>query len=169
MKLGGKIIVTIAVLTLVALIGSMIYFVSAKYQMNEYAVQIGNVFNAATIVNATETYTDEERAVIATYNGESSVIVPENYKALMSYLRRDHARPLFGSVKKENALHISICGQSHLYIAGDKDGQGATILLENMGDSFVMHVAGGDLWDKIVDMSLKGTARNPNIPLAENP
>ena len=165
MKWYTKLLVALGVGTLIFVIVGFAYIVRAKYSMNEYAVQVAAAFNAATIVNATETHTDEQQAVIATYNGKSSVIVPENYKALQSYLRRDYAMPPFGKVKDEGALHISICGESHLYIRGDKDGQGALLRLDTDGKSFLMHVTGGDLWEKILKVSMDGRNDYPNIPL----
>ena len=112
MKWYTKLLVLLAIGTLIFVIGGMTYVVKAKYSMNDYAVQLGAAFNAANIVNATETHTDAQQAVIASHNGQQSVIVPENYKALSSYLRRDHAMPLIGRVQKETALHISICAGS---------------------------------------------------------
>ena len=165
MKWYTKLFVLLSIATLLFVIGGMVYVVRAKYSMNEYAVQVGAAFNAAIIVNATETHTQPEQAVIASYDGQRSVIVPENYKALQSYLRRDHAMPLLGRVDREKALHISICVQSHLYIVGDADGQGALIRFESAGEKFLMHVRGGDLWDKIVKVCLDGTNKHPNLPL----
>lgn len=162
MKWYVKTIILIAVATLVFYIGSMVYLVIAKYEMNDYVLEMGAAFNAATIVNATETHTDPESAVISEYDGRSAVIVPENYKALQSYLRRDHAMPFIGVINKEKALHIAVCDASHFYIKGDKDGQGALIRLESSGEKYTMHVAGGDLWDKILTVSLSGTSKNPN-------
>lgn len=167
MKWYTKLFVLIAVATLLFVIVGMIYLVNAKYQMNDYTVQLGLSFNAATYVNATETFTDEENAVIAEYEGRRSVIVPENYKGLQSYLRRDHAMPFLAFVNKDNALHISICNQSHLYIVGDKDGQGAMIRFETNGEKYTMHVTGGDLWQKILDISLDGSYKAENILLGE--
>ncbi|MBE5779128.1 MAG: hypothetical protein E7331_07340 [Clostridiales bacterium] len=165
MKWYTKLFVLLAVGTLLFVIVGMIYLVNAKYRMNDYTVELGLAFNAATYVNATETFTDEENAVIAEFNGKRSVIVPENYKSLQSYLRRDHAMPFLAFVNKDKALHISICGKSHLYIVGDKDGQGALIRFESSGEKFTMHVTGGDLWQKILDVSLKGSYHGENIGL----
>lgn len=165
MKWYTKLLVFLSIATLAFVIGGMTYVVRAKYSMNEYSVQLGTAFNAATMVNATQTHTQPDEAVIASYNGQQSVIVPENYKALQSYLRRDHAMPLFGWVDREQALHVSICAQSHLYITGDRDGQGALIRFESAGEKFLMHVRGGDLWEKIVKICLEGTSKYPNLPL----
>ena len=165
MKWYTKLLVALGVGTLIFVIVGFAYIVRAKYSMNEYAVQVGAAFNAATIVNATETHTDEQQAVIAIYNGKSSVIVPENYKALQSYLRRDCAMPLVSFVNREQALHISFCAENHLYVQGDRDGQGASLLFECGKKTFRMHVSGGDLWQKILDLSLDGWAQSPNLPL----
>lgn len=164
MKWYVKALIIAAVTTLVIYIGGMIYVVRAKYSMNDYVVHLGAAFNAATIVNATETYTDPDRAVIADFDGRSAVIVPENYKALQSYLRRDHAMPPIAFINKEKSLHIAICGESHLYIQSDKDGQGALVRFESSGEKYTMHVTGGDLFDKILTVSLDGTNKHPNLP-----
>lgn len=167
MKWYTKLFVLLGIATLLFVIVGMCYLVNAKYQMNEYTVQLGLSFNAATYVNATETFTDAENAVIAEYEGRRSVIVPENYKGLQSYLRRDHAMPFLAFVNKDEALHISICDTSHLYIIGDKDGQGAMIRFETNGKNYTMHVTGGDLWQKILDVSLKGSYKAENILLED--
>ena len=164
MKWYIKAFIVVAVATLVAYIGGMIYLVKAKYAMNEYVLQLGAAFNAATMVNATETHTEPENAVIAAYGNEKSVIVPENYKMLQSYLRMDYAAPPLAFVDKEEALHVSICGESALYIEGDKDGQGAMIRFESAGEHYTMHVAGGDLWQKILSVCLDGSYKAENIP-----
>lgn len=165
MKWYTKLLILLAIGTLLFCIVGMSYVVKAKYQMNEYTVQLGAAFNAATLVNANETFTDAQNAVITHYNGEETVLVPENYKALLSYLRRDHAMPFLSTINKEEALHISICGKSHLYIRGDKDGQGALIHFDTAGNTYRMHVTGGDLWDKILTLSTNGSNKFPNIPL----
>ena len=160
-----KAVIITALLTLVTLIGGMSYLVKAKYAMNDYVIHLGAAFNAATIVNATENHVEEDKAVISEYNGQRVVLVPENYKPLQSYLRRDYAMPLFGYVNRDNALHVSICGESHLYIVGDADGQGATLAFDCADETFVMHVTGGDLWQKLIDICMKGFGKNANIPL----
>lgn len=165
MKWYWKLMVLIAAGTLLFVIVGMIYVVHAKYKMNDYVVQLGAAFNAATIVNAEETYTDEANAVIAQYQDQRAVIVPENYKALQSYLRRDYAMPPFSRVSKEKALHISFCGHSHLYIEPDRDAQGATLHFESGDETFRMHVTGSDLWERILELCISGRNKYPNLPL----
>lgn len=164
MKWYIKLLILIAVSTLVFYIGSMIYLVKAKYAMNDYTVHLTNAFNAATMVNASETFTAPESAVIAEYKDEKSIIVPENYKSLLTYLRMEHAMPLMGFVNKDDALHISICDKHHLYVQGDRNGQGATIRFETDTDRYTMHVTGSDLWNKILTISLEGSYKAENLP-----
>ena len=142
----------------------MIYLVKAKYAMNDYTVHLTNAFNAATMVNASETFTDPESAVIASYGEKMSIVSPENYKSLLTYLRMEHAMPLLSFMDKDNALHISICDESHLYIEGDRGGQGASIRFETGNEHYTMHVSGSDIWDKILSLSLEGSYKAPNIP-----
>jgi len=165
MKWYWKLMVLIAVGTLVFCIAGMVYVVKAKYQMNEYVLQLGAAFNAATIVNAEETHLEEDKAVIAEYEGRRVIISPDNYKALQSYLRRHYATPPFARVKKDEALHIVFCGHTHLYAVPDKDGQGALLLLETGEKDYTMHIASTDLWQRIRDISMDGRAQYPNIPL----
>ena len=165
MKWYWKLMVLIAAATLVFMIGGMVYLVRARYASNDYVTQLGLSFNAAMMVNAQETHTGEDKAVIADHQGRRAVIVPENYKALQSYLRRDCAMPLVSFVNREKALHISFCAENNLYVQGDQDGQGASLLFECGKKTFRMHVSGGDLWQKILDLSLDGWAQSPNLPL----
>lgn len=160
-----RLLVAAALFTLVFYIGGMVYIVRAKYQMNEYAYRIDAAFRAAEMVNADKTSVLEEEAIIAEYEGERCVIVPENYKALRNYLRRQHAMPPFGRVDRENALHIAICGKDHLYVEGDSDGQGATVRFECADEAYVMHVSDMDLWQKILAVSMEGSYKGKNLPV----
>ncbi|MGN0746362.1 MAG: hypothetical protein ACI4ML_06800 [Aristaeellaceae bacterium] len=165
MKWYTKLLIFVGVATLVMVIAGMVYVVNAKYQMNEYALQTGLAFNAATLVNASETHTEEEQAVVAEYQGRRAIIVPENYKTVLSYLRRSYAMPPFAHVSKDTALHLTICGASECWVAGDRDGQGATVLFTSAGKSFTMHVSGSDLWQKLLSACLDGTYNAENLPL----
>lgn len=165
MKWYTKLIIFIGIATLVMVIVGMVYVVNAKYQMNEYALQTGAAFNAATMVNANETHLEEDQAVVAEYQGRRAIIAPENYKIVLSYLRRSYAMPPFAHVNKDAALHLTICGSSECWVVGDRDGQGATVLFTSAGKSFTMHVTGSDLWQKLLDACLDGTYNAENLPL----
>lgn len=167
MKWYLKLIIFLAIATLVAYIGSMVYLVTAKYKMNDYTLELGATFNAATMVNASTTHTDAASAVIARYKDQSAVVVPENYPALTSYLRREHAMPLFAFVNKDKALHIAVCDESHFYIVGDKSGDGATVRLESAHGTYTMHITGSDVYEKILDLCLKGSQKYPNLPVTD--
>lgn len=167
MKWYLKLTIFLAIATLVVYIGSMVYLVTAKYKMNDYTLELGATFNAATIVNATTTHTDVSNAIIARYKDQSTVVVPENYPALASYLRREHAMPLIAFVNKDKALHISVCDESHFYIVGDQNGDGATVRLESSHGTYTMHVTGSDIYEKILDLCLNGSSKYPNIPVTD--
>ena len=165
MKWYTRLLVFIGIATLVMVIAGMVYVVRSKYQMNEYALQTGAAFNAATLVNATETHTEEDQAIVAEYQGQRAIIVPENYKIVLSYLRRSYAMPFYARVNKDAALHLTFCGSSDCWVEGDRDGQGATVLFTSAGKSFTMHVSGSDLWQKLLDTCLDGTYNADNLPL----
>lgn len=168
MKYGSvvfKILAVITVLTLVLTIGGMVYVVKAKFAVNDYTLQLGTSFNAAMMVNATETYTDADKAVIAEYGGRRVVIVPENYRQVISCLSRQAAMPLLAFVDKEEALHVSICDASDLYAQPDKDGEGFTVEWQLEGKRFVMHTSGGNHWERLLQYCLDGASKAPNIEL----
>lgn len=167
MKWYTKLLVALGVAVLFAMIAGMIYVVDAKYQMNAYTVQVGVSVNAAMLVNAETTYTDADHAIISAYNGERFVIVPENYKALLNYLRRDCAKPPFAFFPKEPALTLTICGREQIKLHGDADGDGALIRFETKDKRYTMHVKGGDLWKKLVSLCTDGGYKAPNLPYAE--
>ena len=82
------------------------YMVYARYQGNDYLMQMPAAFNAALLVNGDETYTEPDKAVICAYEGQRYVILPDNYKAIVSLLRKDSAMPLFRRVGDDAPLTI---------------------------------------------------------------
>lgn len=146
-------------------IGGMVYVVKAKYALNDYTLQVGLGFNAAMMVNAEETHTDADKAVIAEYEGRRVVIAPENYKAVQTCLLRQAAMPLFGRVRHEGALRISLCGEAEVYIQPDEDGEGFTAEWTSSGKRFVMHAAGGGHWQRMLTLCLEGSTQMANIEL----
>ena len=155
----------VAFTTLTVFVGGLVYVVKAKYALNDYTMQVGLGFNAAMLVNAQETLTDEDSAVIAEYEGRRMVIAPENYRAVQSCLLRQAAMPPFGRVKREGALYISLCGEAEIYVQPDDDGEGFTAEWVSGDDRFVMHAAGGNHWQRLLDLCMKGTTKTPNIEL----
>ncbi|MGI6174003.1 MAG: hypothetical protein ACOYI8_08940 [Christensenellales bacterium] len=163
MKWGGRLFIAFGLLLLAAVIGGMVYTVAAKNAMNRYIEEIGIVLNAATMVNATETYLDEARSVTAEWEGETYVIAPENYKALSNYLRTKCAPVFFSRVDRENALTITFCGEGRLIAKGFEGGDGASLLFESRGEVFKMRISGNGLWEKLLKVSTEGTTQFPNL------
>ena len=143
------------------------YVVYARYQGNEYVLQVAASFNAAALVNGEETYTDPDKAVISTYEGRQYVILPDNYRALISLLRKDSAMPLFRRVGRNAPLTIDICDGARLRIQPDRDSvDGALIAFTaDSGKRFTMHVHGGNIWKQIVKYATEGRTQYPNLPL----
>ena len=157
--------VVTAFAALALFVGGMVYVVKAKYALNDYTMQLGLGFNAAMMVNAEETYTDADKAVIAEYEGKRVVIAPENYKAVQSCLLRQAAMPLYARVDEETAMHICICGSTDAYIAPDADGEGFTVDWRSPEGRLVMHTAGGNHWERLVTLCMEGSQKAQNIPL----
>ncbi len=162
-----KSIVFLALGVLIVYCAWLGYLVYARSQGNEYTIQLTASFNAAALVNGEETYTDPDRAVISTYEGRQYVILPDNYKAIVSLLRKDHAMPMFRRVGKNAPLSITICGRTRLQIAPDKGSvDGALISLHTDGGKhFTMHVRGGNLWLQILEYTTAGRTHYRNLPL----
>jgi len=150
---------------LLALMVGMVYVVRAKYALNDYTMQVGLGFNAAMMVNAQETLTDESSAVIAEYEDRRVVIAPENYRAVQSCLLRQAAMPPFGRVRREGALHISVCGTSEMYVQPDDDGEGFTVEWRSGDERYVMHASGGGHWQRLLTLCLEGSTQTKNIEL----
>ena len=157
--------IAIAFAALFLFIGGMVYVVKAKYTLNDYTLQLGLGFNAAMMVNAEETHTDADKAVIAEYEGKRVVIAPENYKAVQSCLLRQAAMPLFGRLRREGALCISVCGTSEMHVQPDDDGEGFTVEWKSDDDRFVMHASGGGHWSRLLKLCMEGSTQTPNIEL----
>ena len=154
-----------AAMLLVLLIGGMAYVVKAKYAINDYSRQMTFAFNAAMMVNAEETFTDEARAVIAEYDGKRVVIAPENYKAVQTCLQRQAAMPPLGRVKENGALKITFCGDSVLLARPDADGDGFLVEWKTGDERFLMQTSGGNHWERLVSLCMKGSTNTPNIEL----
>ena len=163
MKWYAKLIVILALLALAAVIFGMVYVVTAKNNMNEYNIQSGAVFNAAMLINGETTYTDAEHAVIASYEGEKAVVIPENYKSLLFYLRQNAGWPLYIPVHREHALTIDVCGQSVFTVDFDANGEDAAVELITENKTFVMHIRGIALKERLLKCAMEGTFAGENL------
>ena len=141
------------------------YVVRARYQGNEYVVQLTAAFNAASLVNGEETYTDAERAVVSEYDGRRYVVLPENYKAIVSLLHRHNAMPLLRRVGKDAPLSIVICDAARIRVEPEGEDAAYVSLVTDAGKGFTMHIRGGNIWKQILEYATLGHSENRNIPV----
>ena len=157
------------IFTVVMLVGGIVfigYLLRARTQANEYLFQVDAVLSACMVVNQGEPLTDADKAVIAEYDGQKAVVVPDNYAALSSYLRKDAVMPLLLQIDRSKALKITFCGQAVLYaVPADDTGDKVLLCLETGGQTLSMHIRGGNLWINLVACCMTGTYHDKNIPL----
>ena len=117
--------------------------------------------------NGEETYTDPDRAVISSYQGQRYVIIPENYKAIVSLLRKDCAMPLFSRVGKDAPLSIAICASDTIDIEPCGNGVDEALIrfVNGSGKRFAMHVRGGNIWKQLVEYATTGHSERKNLPI----
>ncbi len=161
---------TAVCLALVFFLGSCAWLgftIYARYQGNAYLVAVTASFNAASLVNGEETYTEPDKAVISAFEGRRYVVVPENYKAIVSLLRKDHVMPMFRRVGKDAPLAITLCGSAQLRIEPDRDSDdGALVFFAGDGGKrYTMHVRGGNIWKQFLEYATVGHSGNKNLPL----
>ena len=141
------------------------YSIKLLYKGNEYTLQLTAAFNAAALLNGEETYTEPDKAVISACDGQRYVILPENYKALVTLLRKDHAMPPFRRVGQDAPLSITICGCTTLRVAPEDDDNALVSLTTDTGKRFTMHVRGGNIWKQILEYATVGHSENRNLAL----
>ena len=167
MSWKSKAVVFIVIVVFLFTCLGLAYAVYARYQGNDYLIQVTAAFNAASLLNGEETYTDPENAVISTYEGQQYVILPENYKAIVSLLRKDYVMSMFRRVGKNAPLSISICNSATLQIVPDEGSvDGALIFFQSAGGrSYTMHVRGGNIWKQLIEYATVGHSQNKNLLL----
>ena len=112
------------------------------------------------------TVSDPSLSVTAEYEGRKAVVVPGNYMALSSYLRKDAASMLFFSMDREKALKLTVCDIATIYIAPQNES-GDVVLIELVTKNQVYHMRtdGGNQWDNLLACCMKGTYHDDNISL----
>ena len=142
------------------------YLLRARTQANEYQFQVDAVLSACEIANQGEPLADPDRAVIAEYDGHIAAVVPGNYLALSSYLRKDAIMPFLFTMDRSKALKLTFCGEAVLYASPvDDSGDKVLVCLETQGQTLNMHIRGGNLWPNLLACCLTGTYHDQNIPL----
>ena len=158
-----KIIIALALAVLLACIGGMIFVVKSKYAINDFAIEVNAAMNAAMIVNAEETHTDAENAVICEYEGDRVILAPENYRAFSTYLGMQSAMLLFDHADRDSGLHICVCGNADVYVSSDMDGDGLNIRWETGKRTYNMHAKGSNIWNRLVQTCTVGSSAAENI------
>ena len=165
MKWGKRILIVFPILLLVAGIVLMGYLVSARRQSVEYQFQVDAILGACSVANGGEAVTDPERCVTAEYQDRRTVVVPGNYLALSTFLRRDAMMPFYAKMDRTEALKLTFCGQAELYAMPQRKGERVLIEL-NTGDArFLIQARGGNLWKSLLACCMEGTYHDENIPL----
>ena len=163
---GFRILVIAAVLLLVAGIAFIVFSVHSRLTASEYQFQVDAILYAATVANRGEPVTEPGQAVISEYEGKKTVIVPGNYTALSSYLRKDAAMPPFLSVDQSRALKITVCEEAVFYaVPADESGDVVLVRLESGGKVFQMRTDGGNQWKSLLNCCTRGTYHDENSPL----
>lgn len=162
-----KVLIIIVVLVILTGAGFLIFSVHSRLTNTEYQFQVDAVLSAAAIANGEDPLTtDPAKCVIAEYEGKRSVIVPGNYTALSSWLRKDSAATLFSGPDKSKALKITACNEAVFYISpADSSGDVVMIELTTMGRTFRVRTKGGNQWTSLLACCTKGTYHDDNIPL----
>ena len=163
----ARILIVFVALLLVFGIAFFVFSVHSRLANSEYQFQVDAVLTAASIANGPDPLTtDPAVSVIAEYDGQRAVVVPANYLALSSYLRKDSAGLLFSSPNREKAMKITVCDVATFYLAPEGDS-GDVVLIEliTKDRSFRVRTDGGNQWQCLLDCCLKGTYHDQNIPL----
>lgn len=161
-----KTLLFLVILLLILGTAGMIYLIRARMQGTEYQFQVDAVLAAARAANGGEALTDPDRAVIASWEGRRAVISPGNYQALSSYLRREAAMPLLARMDPEGALKIVCCREAELLARpADETGDRVLVRLTTQGQTFTMHIKGGNLWQNLLACCTEGTYHDRNLPL----
>ena len=125
----ARVLIIVTVAMLVFGIVFLIFSVHSRLKGTEYQFQVDAVLTAASIASEEDPLTvDPERSVVAEYGGKRTVVVPGNFRALSSYLRKDAASMPFLSADREKALKLTVCGEAVFYIA-PKDDTGDVLVI----------------------------------------
>ncbi len=163
----ARILVIFTIALLVFGIAFLIFSIHSRLKGTEYQFQVDAVLTAASIANEEDPLTvDPSLSVTAEYEGRKAVVVPGNYMALSSYLRKDAASMLFFSMDREKALKLTVCDIATIYIAPQNES-GDVVLIELVTKNQVYHMRadGGNQWDNLLACCMKGTYHDDNISL----
>lgn len=158
-------LIAVGIMFLAIGIVGMGWMLHASQTASRFASQVETGFMAAAMVNAKEIHMDADRAVIAEYEGKRVVIHPGNYDALRLLLTQEMAALLFGEMDKKDALRISLCGTSDMYIAPVAGRDAIYVEWTVQGKHCYVRIKGNSIWERMKLFAVEGTGANLNIPL----
>ena len=163
---GTKVLIVLTAVLLISGIAFFAFTIHSRMVTTEYQFQIDAILSAAIVANNGELTADEDKAVIAEYDGKRAAVSPGNYTALSSYLRKDAAAPLTVSIREAKALKLTVCNEAVLYAMPEDDsGDVVLIRLTTQGKTFRIRTDGGNLWENLTACCMKGTYHDDNMPL----
>jgi hypothetical protein len=162
-----RVLIVLTVVLLVCGIAFLVFSIHSRLTCTEYQFQVDAILSAASIASGEDPLTsDPDRAVIAEYGGKRAVVVPGNFKALSSYLRKDAASLPFLSVDREKALKLTVCSEAVIYAVPDSVSEDVVLVeLTTMGRTFRIRTDGGNQWQSLLTCCMKGSYHDENIPL----
>lgn len=163
----SRFFIILTVLILVVAIALMIFAVHSRKRTEEYKFQVEAIFSLAAAANDNTLLKDPDLSVVTSWEGRKWVVSPENYMALVSYLRRDAGMPLFmPRIDPDRCLTVTVCGEAVFRVIPENDsGESILIELETGSQTFRMHAKGGLLWNGLLDYSTEGPLRQRNLTL----
>ena len=162
-----RILIIFTVVLLVFGIAFLVFSIHTRLKGTEYQFQVDAVLTAASIANEGDPLTtDPALSVIAEYDGRKAVVVPGNYMALSSYLRKDAVSMLFFSMNREKSLKLTVCDIATICIAPDNGSEDVVLVeLVTKDQTFRMRTDGGNQWKSLLACCMEGTYHDKNIPL----
>ena len=156
-------------LFLVAGIAFLAFCIHSRNTLNEYLFQTEAILASAQVANGGETTADPEKAILSDYEGKRYVIAPENYRALLSYLRKGAGAALHVPIDPENTLKLTVCGEAIFEIAPEKGNVDVVLIrLTSRGKTFQIRTTGGNQWTSLLACCTKGTYRGENLLLEQD-
>ena len=120
-----------------AIMGWMLY---ASRTANRFEAQVEMGFMAAKMLNVHTIHMDESKAIVAEYEGERVIVHPDHYDALKLLLTQERAAMLMGEMNKENALRISFCKTSDMFIGPVAEGDGIYVEWLTQGKQYFVRI-----------------------------
>ena len=159
------VLIAVGIVFLVLGIGIMGWMLHASRTANRFEAQVEMGFMAAQMLNAHTIHMDESKVVVAEYEGKSVIVHPDHYNALKLLLTQNRAAMLTGEMNKENALRISFCKTSDMFIGPVAEGDGIYVEWLTQGERYYVRIKGNDIWERVRLFAIEGVETSRNIPL----